>query len=99
MRRVAVTGWVLLVVGTLVLGMRTMGFLNERQADRVAFVSHGATIGDIPESATQATATASMMVSSDNAARIGIVTVAIGILLVVLGSPGTAPNERRLIGT
>jgi hypothetical protein len=97
MRPVAVVGWVILVVGTAVLGMRTVGFLDPR-VDRVEMVSRGTTAGDPAEGATLET-TRSIDVPPDVASRAGIVAVAIGILLVVLGSPGAAPSERRLIGT
>jgi hypothetical protein len=99
MHRVAVTGWILLIVGTLVLGMRSIGFLHERDAARIEMVSRGATVGDASDDLALETTAAEFNPPTDNASRIAIIAVAFGILLVVLGSPGAAPNERRLIGT
>jgi hypothetical protein len=98
MRPIVVVGWVLLLAGTLVLGMRTVGVLDSGE-DRIEMVSRGATPGDDAGAAALETARSSDPPARDTASRLGIITVAFGILLVVLGSPGAAPSERRLIGT
>lgn len=99
MRPIVVVGWMVLLAGTLVLGMRTVGVLGAGDADRIEMVSRGATTGD-DAGVTALETTRSLATSPrDTFSRVGIVTVAIGILLVVLGNPGAAPSERRLIGT
>ena len=98
MRPIVIMGWILLVAGALLLGAQSVDFLEDRQS-RVELVSRGATTGDVIDDASLATTGSVVDPGPDNASRVAIVAVAIGILLVVVGSPGVAPSERRLIGT
>jgi hypothetical protein len=96
MRPVTIVGWVLLAAGVVVFAMRGAGLHPGQEGARVEMVSAGATIGDDTDDASLRTAPAA---APSGTAQVAIISMALGILFVVIGNPGAAPSERRLLAT